>query len=101
AIGALTMGGVLSRQRHPFQRLLLVAGTAASILIIVASSSSTPLLGFVAGVGFWLLWPVRRGMRYLFISMPFVLVALHMAMEAPVWHLVARMSAVGGSTGYH
>lgn len=28
------------------------------------------------------------------------LVALHIVMEGPVWHLISRISAVGGSTGY-
>lgn len=101
AIGALTMGGAMIRQANPLHRLLFAGGTAASVLIVVASASSTPLLGFVAGVGFWLWWPVRGLMRYVFIASPFVLIALHLAMEAPVWHLVARMSAIGGSTGYH
>lgn len=101
SIGAMTMGGALARTLKPLQRLLFVAGTCAAVVVIVASASSTPVLGFVAGVGFWLWWPVRNWMRYVFIAAPFVTVALHMAMEQPVWHLVGRMSAVGGSTGYH
>jgi hypothetical protein len=30
-----------------------------------------------------------------------LLVALHLSMEKPVWHLVSRMDIVGGSTGWH
>jgi hypothetical protein len=95
------MGGALGRWANPLQRLLFAVGTAACVLIIGASASSTPVLGFAAGVGFWLWWPVRGVMRYVFIAAPFMVIALHLAMEAPVWHLVSRVSAVGGSTGYH
>ena len=35
------------------------------------------------------------------LATPFVLLGLHIVMEAPVWHLIARVSAVGGSTGWH
>lgn len=101
AIGALTMGGAVSRGINPLQRLTFAIGTCAAVLIIVASASSTPVLGFVAGVGFWLWWPIRNWMRYVFIAFPFITIALHFAMEQPVWHLVSRISAVGGSTGYH
>jgi hypothetical protein len=31
----------------------------------------------------------------------FLLVALHLLMEAPVWHLITRVDVIGGSTGYH
>jgi len=101
AIGALCMGGAIARQPKRYDRVVCLAGTAACIFIIVASASSTPVLGFAAGTLFWLCWPVRRLMRYAFIATPFVLTALHFAMQAPVWHLIARVSAVGGSTGYH
>ena len=30
-----------------------------------------------------------------------LLISLHMAMKAPVWQLIDRMSIVGGSSGYH
>jgi hypothetical protein len=29
------------------------------------------------------------------------LVALHLVMKGPVWHLISRIDLVGGSTGYH
>lgn len=97
AVGAFLMGAALGK-RH---RFLFATATAACVGIIVASASSTPVLGFAAGVAFWLAWPLRGLMRYAFIGAPFMLLGLHMVMEAPVWHLVSRVSAVGGSTGYH
>lgn len=101
AAGALTLGGAFARQARPIDRRVFAAGTLASVFAIAASASSTPLLGFVAGIGFWMCWPVRRLMRYPFMAAPFVLAALHLVMEGPVWSLVARVSAVGGSTGFH
>lgn len=101
AVGALAMGGAMARQAKPTDRFIFALGTLASALIVGSTASSTPLLGLIAGVVFWLWWPVRGLMRYTFIAAPFVLTALHMVMQAPVWHLVSRVSAVGGSTGYH
>ncbi|MEO1008326.1 MAG: hypothetical protein AAFX79_07150 [Planctomycetota bacterium] len=101
AIGALTLGGALARQAKPMDRWIFAAGTLSAVFIIVASASSTPVLGFAAGVFFWLWWPARGLMRYAFIATPFVLAGLHMVMQAPVWHLISRVSAVGGSTGWH
>lgn len=101
AVAAFTMGGALGRHARPYDRLIFAAGSIASVFVIVASASSTPLQGFLAGVVFWLWWPFRRFMRYVFIAAPFVLVCLHLVMKGPVWSLVARVSAVGGSTGHH
>lgn len=97
ALGAFFVGCTLGTKH----RIRFALGTIASIFIIVASSSSTPLLGFVAGLLFWVWWPFRSWMRYAFASAPVILVILHLCMEAPVWHLVTRVSAVGGSTAYH
>ena len=40
-------------------------------------------------------------MRVVRWSILLTLIALHIVMKAPVWHLVSRISAVGGSTGWH
>ncbi len=100
AIGALTMGAALDcatsmARRHASRRYV------PCVLIVGATASSTPVLGLAAGVGFWLCWPIRWLVPYAFIATPFLLVALHLVMEAPVWHLISRVSAVGGSTSWH
>ena len=97
AIGAFLLGGALGT----WHRLRFCLGSLCCAIIVVASASSTPVLGLVAGLGFWAWWPIRRYMKYAFISAPFIIALLHCVMKAPVWHLVARFSAVGGSTGYH
>jgi hypothetical protein len=55
------------------------------------------LAGLAGGVAFF----VRRYMRLVRWSALLLVVCLHMVMNAPVWHLIARVSAVGGSTGWH
>ena len=37
-------------------------------------------------------------MRWAFFG---TLLLLHLAMNNPVWHLLARVNVVGGSTGWH
>jgi hypothetical protein len=97
SMGAFLFGGALGS----WHRVVFCAGTVCCVVIVVTSASSTPVLGFAAGIAFWAWWPVRQYMKYAFISAPLIIAALHCVMNKPVWHLVARVSAVGGSTGYH
>ena len=76
-------------------------GLVCMLGIVVLSASSTPLLAVMVGVGGWVLWKLRditRAMRWGVLA---TLVALHVTMNKPVWHLIARVNVVGGSTGYH
>lgn len=43
---------------------------------------------------------MRRHMRMVRWGIASTLIALHLMMQAPVWHLISRVSAVGGSTAY-
>lgn len=83
------------------QRIWVVIGLITSLLVVICCASSTPLMGVIAcvigGGMFWL----RRQMRLIRWAIVFTLIGLHMVMQSPVWHLIARMSAVGGSTGWH
>jgi len=42
----------------------------------------------------------RKYMRETRWGILLLAIALHVVMEAPVWHLISRVSAVGGSTGH-
>lgn len=82
-------------------KFLIVLGVIASAIIIITCASSTPVFGGLMGALAVALWWVRRHI-YLIVKGFFLsLFCLHMLMEAPVWHLMSRISAVGGSTGYH
>ena len=76
-------------------------GVAATAIIAWASGSSTALLGFGGGLIALCLWPMRGWMRPLRWSIVLVLVSLHIAMKAPVWHLISRIDLTGGSSSYH
>lgn len=76
-------------------------GIVAALVIIVNCASSTPIIGLgflIVGV---LLYKVRRHVKAIRWGFLFVLVFLHLIMEAPVWHLISRVDIVGGSTGHH
>jgi hypothetical protein len=82
-------------------RLAAVAGVAMSLFVVYACTSSTPIAGVLAAVVALLLYRFRQhlwGIRWGVVG---TLVALHMAMNHPVWHLLCRIDLVGGSTGWH
>jgi hypothetical protein len=87
--------------RQDKSKLLLWSAVGASAFIAAATASSTPVLTllFVLIIlcGYrWREYTVCAGWG-LFAS----LVALHIVMQAPVWHLISRIGVVGGSTGWH
>lgn len=87
--------------RRPGKKGLAMTASMAIVIIAFTTASSTPVMGVLAtGMGMGL-WIVRRQMRPLRWSLAGMLVLLHMVMAAPVWHLISRVGAVGGSTGHH
>ena len=80
---------------------LYMAATAASVFIVIATASSTPLLTLLLVVGFLFLFRYRRYGRQAAWAVLAMTVALHIVMKAPVWHLIARVNVIGGSTGWH
>jgi len=76
-------------------------GVGCGMLVIFASSSSTPVLGVGFALMGGLFFVVRRRLTLIRWGTVALLVLLHLVMKAPVWHLVSRVSAVGGSTGHH
>lgn len=81
-------------------KVLSLAGVTASALIVLTSSSSTGVAAFGFGVLALCLWPLRRHMREIRWAIVLCVVALAMAMKAPVWYLMARVDFAGGSTGW-
>ncbi len=76
-------------------------GVVASVVGVFCTSSSGPMLAVAAGIGAAALLPWRRWVRSLRWLGLFTLCALHFVMEAPVWHLISRISISRGSTGWH
>jgi hypothetical protein len=82
-------------------RLLALLGLASAAVIVSTAGSSGPMMAAAIGlVGLWL-WPMRRHMRALRWALGLGVLGLHLAMQAPVWFLLARVGVFGGSTGYH
>jgi hypothetical protein len=82
-------------------RLIGILGAAVCLAIVWASNSGGPLgcVGF-ALLG-WATWPLRRSMRGVRISMLVSLIVIALSMNAPIWYLLAKLSAVTGGDGFH
>ncbi len=87
--------------KSPKGRIWAVTGLVTSCTIVVCCASSTPLMGIIAAVIGGLMYYCRNHMRAIRWGIVLMLIALHLVMKAPVWHLISRVSAVGGSTGHH
>jgi hypothetical protein len=82
-------------------RVLAITGLITSSIIIFCCASSTPIMGVISAAIGGLFFLFRRQMRLVRWSILITLIALHLVMNGPVWSLIARVSAVGGSTGWH
>ncbi len=89
-----------ARQRARY-RFLFWAAVAASTVMVMLAASSTPTLTLMAVAGLLLAYPLRRSTGTAAWGVVAMLLALHMVMKAPVWHLLSRISVVPGSTGWH
>lgn len=82
-------------------RLPLV-GCFTSMLVVAMCASSTPVMALLFGMmaaGVYFVRGATRWLRWLVILW---LGVLHfILMKQPVWHLLARIDVVGGSTGWH
>ncbi|MCP5020270.1 MAG: hypothetical protein GY930_00705 [bacterium] len=69
--------------------------------LVYLCASSTPLVGVTAGFLGLAGWTLRYRMALIRMGTVAALFALHMVMEASVWHLISRMSFSKGNTAYH
>jgi len=85
----------------PRERLQHSAGLAAATGITLLSASGGPLIALMTAVLGWVLWPYRRFMPVLRWGTVAGLVAIHLAREKPVWHLVGRLGSISGGASWH
>jgi hypothetical protein len=90
--------GLASADRR---KKLFWAATAAAVFIVISTTSSTPIAVLIEIALLLALFNLRRYGRWMFYGLCVLTVMLHLAMKAPVWHLIARVNIVGGSTGWH
>lgn len=86
---------------HKKDRNYAALGIAASTVMSFAASSSTALFGFLGGIIGLCFWPLRRRMRMIQWGIVGALVALHIYMRSPVWHLISDIDLTGNSSSYH
>ena len=77
------------------------AGLAGALAMLITTHASTPWLSFGAGILGLGFWPLRKRMRLIRWGFAATLVALHMVMKAPVWHLISRVDLTGSSSSWH
>jgi len=82
-------------------RVWAITGLITSSIIVICCASSTPVMGVLSGILGGLFFCLRYRLRLVRWTICLTLIALHIVMKAPVWHLISRVSAVGGSTGWH
>jgi hypothetical protein len=82
-------------------RRLAILGSAGALGIIFLCSSSTPVMGVIFAAAGGVLFGARTRMRVLRWSALLAVVMLAVAMNKPVYHLMARVNLIGGSTGWH
>jgi hypothetical protein len=88
-----------ARQRPP--GLLFWGAIAASVFMVMGTSSSTPVLTLAGVAALLVVYRWRQNTPSAAWAVLAMLVGLHLVMKAPVWHLLARVSVVSGSTGWH
>lgn len=81
-------------------RIEACLASGAALVIVYCSASSTPVFGAIAALVGGLFFRLRRHMRAVRWGLLALVIGLHLVMKAPVWHLISRVSAVGGSTSY-
>jgi hypothetical protein len=83
------------------RKFLYSIAVLAGIFMVWTSASSTPYGTLIANLSLLILFPFRRYGKLIALGIFGQLVALHIVMKAPVWHLLSRIKFVSGSTGYH
>lgn len=91
----------LAMARTEKKKALYVSAFASSVAIVMATASSTPILVLILAIVAYTAFNWRQYTAVAALLLVAVTVAIHIAMNAPVWHLLARINVIGGSTGYH
>jgi len=82
-------------------RVLAVVGALSAVAVVFMCGSSGPVFSLAACVLGGCAFMLRNRMRAVRWTLAFGLIALHLIMNAPVYHLISRVAVVGGSAGHH
>lgn len=82
-------------------RAAAVAGIVLCLGIVLLSNSGGPVAAALIGMVGWAFWVARTKMFLVRRLLCGMLIMLALAMEAPIWYLPARISALTGGGGWH
>jgi hypothetical protein len=86
---------------RPKYRPLAAAATVSAIFISIAASSSGAFLTTFVAIGGLTLWKARTYLGAIRWGAVVVIIGMALAMNAPVWHVMADLGSVLGGTGSH
>lgn len=87
--------------RGHVNKMLGIFGVICGTGIIVFTASSTPVMGLLFGLLGGLMFYVRWWMKWVVLAGLVLGIFLHLSMNAPIWHLICRITIAKGNTGYH
>ncbi len=76
-------------------------GGVLCLAMIYFSNSGGPITGAMLAVVGWAFWVFRQKMALVRLGIVAALVVAGLAMQAPLWYLPAKMSALTGGDGWH
>jgi hypothetical protein len=83
------------------KKWLVALALLSAVTVAVCASSSGALLTLVLGGVCFLFWKLRHSLRVIRWGTVVLLFVVALLMDAPFWHLPARLSSVLGGTGWH
>lgn len=99
--GAIMLPLAYSLKSFGKGRTLMAAGIISATIIMACSSSSGPALAYLGGIGALYMWRFRHRMRLIISLAAASIVALDIAMKAPVWAIMMKIKIFGSSAAYH
>jgi hypothetical protein len=85
----------------PKDRKRAVLGIVLCVIIVWAANSGGPITGVAFGSLAWLCWKIKTKMRAVRWGIVVFVALAAILMKAPVWYLVAHISAITGGDGWH
>ncbi len=99
--GAVVAPLFASLWRRRDTRKVAALAVLSSTTIVLTSGSSGPVLTYMCGMLALCLWPLRQYMRIIRWLIVSTLVVLHLAMKAPVWYVLAKVTVFSASDNWH
>jgi hypothetical protein len=84
-----------------YHRMAACVGILVCVTMVIGSASSGPALSAAFGIAALCMWPYRHQMRLFRWLVVCGYLVLELVMKVPPYYLIARISVVGGSTGWH